>query len=234
MSNPFLNEHLLPGKIGQFFVILSFVASIVSAIAFMASANSKILEGQQSWKKIGRTSFFVHAFSVFSIFSILFYIIFNHYFEYNYAWAHSSKALPFKYLLSCFWEGQEGSFLLWSVWHAILGIFLLFRKNKWEAPVMSIVSLVQIILSSMLIGLYFFGEKVGSSPFLLLRDQMSNAPIFSQPNYLDFIQDGNGLNPLLQNYWMVIHPPILFLGFASTLFPFAYALAALWKNDYED
>jgi cytochrome c-type biogenesis protein CcmF len=234
MSNPFLNEHLLPGKIGQFFVILSFVASIVSTISFIASTNSKILEGQQSWRKIGRTSFFVHAFSVFSIFSILFYIIFNHYFEYNYAWAHSSKALPFKYLLSCFWEGQEGSFLLWSVWHAVLGIFLLFRKNKWEAPVMSIVSLVQIILSSMLIGLYFFGEKVGSSPFLLLRDQMSNAPIFSQPNYLDFIQDGNGLNPLLQNYWMVIHPPILFLGFASTLFPFAYSLAALWKNDYED
>lgn len=234
MSTTFLNEHLLPGKIGQFFVILSFVASIVAMIAFAASANSKLLEGQQSWRKIGRTSFVVHALSVFSIFGILFYIIFNHYFEYNYAWAHSSKALPFKYLLSCFWEGQEGSFLLWSVWHSILGIFLLFRKNKWETTVMSIVSLVQIILSSMLIGLHFFGEKVGSSPFLLLRDQMSNAPIFSQPNYLDFIQDGNGLNPLLQNYWMVIHPPILFLGFSATLFPFAYSIAALWKNDYED
>ena len=41
-----------------------------------------------------------------------------------------------------------------------------------------------------------------------------------------------GLNQLLQNYWMVIHPPILFLGFASTIVPFAYAVAGLWKKDY--
>ena len=76
MSTTFLNEHLLPGKIGQFFVILSFIASIVSAIAFAASTNSKLVEGQQSWRKIGRTSFVIHSLSVFSIFGILFYIIF--------------------------------------------------------------------------------------------------------------------------------------------------------------
>jgi cytochrome c-type biogenesis protein CcmF len=59
-----------------------------------------------------------------------------------------------------------------------------------------------------------------------------DAPIFSRPDYLSFITDGNGLNPLLQNYWMVIHPPTLFLGFAATLVPFAYSIASLWKNDW--
>jgi cytochrome c-type biogenesis protein CcmF len=54
------------------------------------------------------------------------------------------------------------------------------------------------------------------------------------PNYMDFVTDGNGLNVLLQNYWMVIHPPILFLGFATTLIPFAYCIAALWKGEYKD
>src|SRR5690606_32976240 len=51
------------------------------------------------------------------------------------------------------------------------------------------------------------------------------------PNYLSFVE-GNGLNPLLQNYWMTIHPPTLFLGFASTLIPFAYAITALRNKNY--
>ena len=68
---------------------------------------------------------------------------------------------------------------------------------------------------------------------MLLRDSMQGAPIFQSANYLNFVKDGNGLNPLLQNYWMVIHPPVLFLGFSSTLIPFAYCIAALWKDDYE-
>src|SRR5690606_38158729 len=62
--------------------------------------------------------------------------------------------------------------------------------------------------------------------------EVMDAPIFARADYLSFVTDGNGLNPLLQNYWMVIHPPTLFLGFASTLVPFAYAIASLWKKDY--
>ena len=86
----------------------------------------------------------------------------------------------------------------------------------------------------MLLGFYFGADiKIGSTPFTLLRNEMQNAPIFQQENYLSLIKDGNGLNPLLQNYWMVIHPPVLFLGFALTLFPFAYCIAALWKNEYK-
>ena len=54
-------------------------------------------------------------------------------------------------------------------------------------------------------------------------------------NYLEslpFFVDGQGLNPLLQNYWMTIHPPTLFFGFASCSIPFAYAIAGLWERDY--
>ncbi len=234
MDTQFLNEHLLPGKIGELFTLISFAASFVAAVSYFLSTQSRIEGDQLSWKKLARASFFTHAFSVFGIFITLFYIIFNHYFQYHYAWSHSSKELPFKYLLSCFWEGQEGSFLLWTTWNCILSFFIMYRKGKWETPVMTIVSVAQIILASTLLGLYFVGEKIGSNPFILLRDQMVGAPIFQQPDYLKFIMDGNGLNPLLQNYWMVIHPPILFLGFASTVLPFAYVIAIMWKNDYED
>ncbi|MBL7765694.1 MAG: cytochrome c biogenesis protein CcsA [Chitinophagaceae bacterium] len=234
MNTQFLNEHLIPGQIGQFFVLLSFVASITAALSYFLSAQSKLLANELSWKKLGRLAFSIHALSVFGVFFTLFYLIFNHRFEYFYVWSHSSKALPFKYLLSCFWEGQQGSFLLWSIWHCVLGMFLIFRRNIWESPVMAIVSLCQIVLATMLLGINLFGTKIGITPFMLLRNEMVNAPIFQQPNYLEFVVDGNGLNPLLQNYWMVIHPPILFLGFASALFPFAYSVAALWKNKYDD
>lgn len=233
METTFLNEHLLPGKWGQFFVILSFVSSLFSALAYLFSSNSGN-NSETGWLKTARTFFWLHLLSVIAIFSTLFYIIFNHYFEYHYAWAHSSRALPFKYLLSCFWEGQEGSFLLWTFWHAVLGIFVMRNGNRWEAPVMTLVAFVQVFLASTVLGIHFGDIHIGSTPFILLRDQMSNAPIFQQANYLSMIQDGNGLNPLLQNYWMVIHPPILFLGFSATLFPFAYSVAALWKNNYQE
>lgn len=234
MNPTFQGEHLLPGQIGHFLVLLSFISSLAANIAYIFSAQAKLLTNQEDWRKLGRVSFFVHFASILGVFVSLFYIIFTHRFEYHYAWSHSSTVLPFKYLLSCFWEGQEGSFLLWLIWHGLLGCIVAVNAKKWEAPVMATVSGVQLILGATIIGLYFFGEKIGSSPFALLRHQMQGAPIFQQPNYLEFIKDGNGLNPLLQNYWMVIHPPILFMGFAATLIPFAYTIAGLWKKDFTD
>jgi cytochrome c-type biogenesis protein CcmF len=77
-----------------------------------------------------------------------------------------------------------------------------------------------------------FGHKIGSSPFSLLRNEM-DWPILSRPDYLTLIKDGTGLNTLLQNYWMVIHPPILFLGFASTIIPFGYAMAGFMRKSHD-
>ena len=234
---PYQGEHLLPGQLGHFLILLSFVASIVATIAYYkatvyySSAPLRMTVGN-SWKRLARAAFILQTLCVIGVFAILYYIISNHLFEYKYAWQHSSKALQIEYLLSCFWEGQEGSFMLWSFWHCVVGVILICKAKKWETSVMTVVSFAQIILATMLLGLYFFDIKVGSSPFVLLRNELQ-APIFSQPNYLQFIKDGNGLNALLQNYWMVIHPPILFLGFASTLIPFAYTIAGLWKGDYK-
>src|SRR4030095_11773271 len=230
----YIVEHLLPGQIGQILLVLSLVASLVACIAYAKSTNAKIEAEAVSWKKLGRIAFFIDAFSVLSIFVLIYLIIARHYFEYYYAWNHSDKSLSPKYLLSSIWEGQEGSFLLWAFWHGVLGIILIKTSKKWEAPVLTVVSFAQFCLASMLIGLYVFDLKIGSNPFLLTRHIFSEQPFFESANYLSHakMQDGNGLNQLLQNYWMVIHPPVLFLGFASTIVPFAYAMAGLWKKDY--
>ena len=239
----YIGEHLLPGQLGHFFITLSLVASLIATFSYFKSAQSKTDADAGYWKKLARYAFITEVISVVAIFSVLFYIIHSHLFEYRYAWQHSSRSLEFKYMLACFWEGQEGSFLLWSIWHCVLGLILMKTSKKWEAPVMTVVSFAQFCLATMIAGIYIFGWKMGSNPFNLLRDSgvLDNAPIMHingdvnlgmRPDYLSSITDGNDLNPLLQNYWMVIHPPVLFLGFASTIVPFAFAIAGLWKKKY--
>jgi len=235
-TTQYIGEHLWPGYLGHFFVILSFVAALFSTFSYFSAVRTenKDIANSNIWRSLGRGSFIMHALSVVAIFGALYYIIESHLFEYHYAWEHSSRDLRSKYLLSCFWEGQQGSFMLWTFWHCVLGIIVMRTSHLLETRVMTIISLVQVFLVSMIVGIYFGPDiKMGSTPFMLLRNAMQGAPIFANANYMSMIHDGNGLNVLLQNYWMVIHPPILFLGFASTLIPFSYCIAALWKNDYQ-
>lgn len=229
----FVGEWLWLGNLGHFFSVIMFVAALLSAIFYFRSERYQNLEEQ----KFARSTFYIHTFSVIAVFVILFAIIFNHRFEYYYAWRHSSKSLPVYYMISCFWEGQEGSFLLWLFWNSIIGLILIKVSKKWESSTMAVVSFAQIALSSMLIGFHWGDFKIGSSPFDLLREQRPDflqIPILGQlgvGNYLQVFTDGNGLNQLLQNYWMVIHPPTLFLGFSLAIVPFAYSIAALWRKD---
>ncbi|HZF63955.1 MAG TPA: cytochrome c assembly protein, partial [Chitinophagaceae bacterium] len=200
----YFGEHLLPGKLGHFFILLSFIASLAASITYFLSVHRVAPDEKLQWKRLARMFFITEAASVFIIFGIIYYIVSNHLFEYKYAWQHSSTTLEPKYLLAAIWEGQEGSFLLWSIWHCVLGLILIAKAKEWEAPVMTVVSLVQFFLATMVVGISVFGWKIGSNPFVLLRNEVA-APIFSRPDYLSMVKDGNDLNPLLQNYWMVIH-----------------------------
>src|SRR4051812_1197150 len=123
----YLGEHLLPGQIGHFFIILSLTSSLLATIAFYKAAKTPELSGRQSWLKFARISFALETISVLAVFFTLYHIISNHYFEYKYAFTHSDRSLQVEYLLSCFWEGQEGSFMLWSFWHCVLGWVLIKR-----------------------------------------------------------------------------------------------------------
>jgi cytochrome c-type biogenesis protein CcmF len=229
----FVGEHLFIGKLGHFFVILAFVASIISTISYLTAAKKTDLLQKASWLKFSRLAFIAQLFSLVAVFVIIYTICANHYFEYMYAYKHASKELEPKYLLACIWEGQEGSFLLWTLWHSILGIIVMFKAKEWEAPMMTVISFAQFWMLLMMLGIYVFDTRIGSSLFTLTRNEI-NGPIFSQPNYLSLIKDGVGLNVLLRNYWMVIHPPILFLGFATTIIPFSYAYAGLQTKRFGD
>ena len=232
----YIGEHIGIGKVGNLFVILSFVFAAIASLSYFFAARDN--DDSPSWKKIARISFRIHGLAVLGIVGSLFIMLMNHYFEYEYVWHHSNRAMPMRYILSCFWEGQEGSFLLWTFWHVVIGLILQRTAKNWEAPVMSVISLVQVFLASMLLGINIYHYHLGSNPFtILMREHpdYSAIPLFMDAHYASNLKfDGRGLNPLLQNYWMTIHPPTLFLGFALTVVPFAYAIAALWKKNFTE
>lgn len=228
----YIGEHLLPGQIGHLLTVLSFVAALLAAVSYFLAVRRRASSEEAGWLLLGRGAFVVHGLATLGVIVSLFFILVNKYYEYQYAWANVSDDLPFQYTFSAFWKEQQGSFLLWSFWHIVLGLILLLRAGRWEAPVLAVLSLVEVFIGSMILGLYIGEYRLGASAFDLLRHTM-DAPIFERADYLSQIT-GNGLNPLLQNYWMTIHPPTLFLGFASTLVPFAYAVAGLWMGEHRE
>lgn len=231
----YLGEHLWVHQIGHFCIVLSFVAALIAAISYSFSVKKDRI-GHRTWLQMGRIAYLTHGISLLAMASMVLYAMYHHYYEYAYVFEHVSDDLPLRYVLSAFWEGQEGSFILWMFWHIVLGWIIMTKKGEWEAPVLAVLAMVEFFLASMLLGVHIsigdWSYKLGINPTVLLRNTIE-APIFSNPDYLSLIK-GNGLNPLLQNYWMTIHPPITFLGFASTVVPFAFAVAGLWRRKYTE
>lgn len=145
--------------------------------------------------------------------------ILNHNFSLIYVYDYSSRDLELGFLISTFWAGQVGSFAFWLLCIAVIGIFLVKRDSENHSAVM---------FFYMLVVSFFLTLLVAKSPFLKFNPEvLAQFPSGAPP-------DGQGLNPLLQNYWMVIHPPIVFIGFSLMAVPFAYALGALARNNYRD
>jgi len=222
-------------SLGRLLIALAFAGGLASTIGYTRAVR----EGQGPWHAMGRWGFRIQAAGIFGASALVYLLIFSHRYEFEYVWKHLNDAMPFSYMLSSFWGGQEGGFLVWMCWILVLAIVFLRRNpGKLEAPVMAIHAGILTGLSSMLLGLWFGDFQFGLDPFLMLREAPQNAglPWTLNPDYLSLIPqfaDGQGLNPLLQNYWMVIHPPTLFLGFASTLMPFAMAVSGLWLVDHK-
>jgi cytochrome c-type biogenesis protein CcmF len=200
-----------PGKIA---VLLGLVVSIITTVLYvLANRNEKLL-------KHARIGLVLTSAAVFAAFGRLMYLMASHRFEYKYVFDYSSSDLAFPWNYAATWAGQHGSFLLWAFWTAVIALLVAAKSGRWEPRVMW----VQTSILS-----FLFGVLVWLTPFDLL-------PRGSGPN--DYPMDlpwppaeGLGLNPSLQNYWMAIHPPTIFFGFAALAIPFAYAVAGMiWKE----
>ena len=220
----------MSGHIGYILILTAFVTAGLASFSFFRAAQFE--HDPINFKRTGVVLWGVMTGCLVAAWGLLVWLIATHQFQYNYVWAHSSRDLPFHFLFSASWEGQEGSFLLWIILNSLVGLALIkWAAPKYMAPVMAVVAFCQVCLLTMVVGLKFGSLEIGATPFATLAEANPDAPIFrSNPDFVP--ADGTGLNDLLQNYWMVIHPPMLFVGFATMVAPFAFAIAALWKKRY--
>ncbi len=131
--------------------------------------------------------------------------------SYRYVAEHTSKDLPLHYAFSSLWAGQEGSLLLWLLILSAYGSAFLFAYRKRLDPFYDAVAMVIATVMIFFTGLLTFV----SSPFRILATPPP---------------DGMGLNPLLQDPGMMIHPPILYTGYVGFIVPFGFAMAVLLLN----
>lgn len=225
--------------LGSILVKVAFVSVLVSCVAYYITSRRQT----DQYLSLARLAYSTATALVLSFCALMLYLILTHQFQYTYVWNYSSTDLPTPLLISTFYAGQEGSFSLWTLYTAIVGIFLLSytSKRNYEAETMFTWNLIMLFLLIMLIV---------KNPFEMIWETFPNDLVHTGPLpagmtnvvWLDeakriwaqYPVEGKGLNPLLQNYWMVIHPQILFSGFTAMAVPFTFAIAGLLKRDYQN
>jgi cytochrome c-type biogenesis protein CcmF len=145
----------------------------------------------------------------------LFYLLATSQFQYEYVTDYTSSELPIIYKLTALWAGNSGSLLLWTFFLVLYTVMIAFSRKMRGNPMVPYISAI------LLGNIVFFFLILGfvAKPFVLL-DQV---PI-----------EGHGLNPMLQNPGMIIHPVTLYLGYVGLAIPFAFAMAALLLKNVDD
>ncbi|HMU44457.1 MAG TPA: cytochrome c-type biogenesis CcmF C-terminal domain-containing protein [Ignavibacteriaceae bacterium] len=250
--------------IGSIVLTLALASSVIAMVMFYLN-----FRGYTNTLNYGRIAYHTMTMLVITASTILWYLLLTHQYQYHYVFSYSNNSLNTGFLVSSFWGGQEGSFMLWLLLTSIVGVVLQSYSSKrgdLEPRVMAVFTLATTFLLIM-VSPWFKNpfEFIWATPVFIdaksISAQFLNAPfmqnfIFTDPNSQttfvkmsedlynvlsasgiavnDVVINGKGLNPQLLNFWMQIHPPTLFTGFSMATVPFAFAMAAMMKNDYRD
>ena len=250
------------------------IGNILLTFALLASVFSIFMyyltyKGYNNTLKLARAGYHATAISILGASAYLMSAILNHQYEFKYIYDYSNSDLAIGMLMSTFWAGQEGSFMLWLLLTALSGIALLEYTSKrgdlesrvmmvftlalafllvmvspglknpftliWLDPTyIDIKNIAQTYISLPFLQDFLFTDQSTGTSLVLLNEKLAGLLASNGISINDFIAFGKGLNPLLDNFWMQIHPPMLFVGFAMSTVPFAFAFAALIKNDYRE
>jgi len=195
--------------------ILIKTAFIVSLITLMFCIKREKGTDRGLMEKV----FYASGLLIFAACAVLLEAFLSHRYYYSYVHENSSNGLPVPYLVAAFWAGKEGSFLLWILFLNVMGVIASRREGN-DGIMMSVIVMTQSFL--------LFVVAV-ESPFSYV---WAKRPDMFLPG--DMPADGLGMNTLLINPWMVVHPPVLFAGYASATVPFAFAVSALARNTVRD
>ena len=190
-------------QLGDLMLIVTLIVTVGAIAAYVAAAVSR----REEVVGLGRTAYLASTAAVVAISVYFMWMILANRYEVQYIFNNSSKELALLYKVSVFWAGQQGSFLFWALCSGILGVWVMFKAREYEAWMMAFWSAGQVL---------FIVLMLIDSPFKALPAEM-----------LSQVSDGQGLRELLQNPWMAIHPPLVFIGYAAMCVPAAFAIAAL-------
>ena len=200
--------------LGAFALLLAFLAAVYAFVGGIAGIVSRRTLLTRSAQNAGMAVFFLILVAV----GTLEFFFFTDNFSLAYVAEHSNRALPGFYKFAALWSGQEGSLLWWSFLLSIYVFFTLFLNRKKHPELMPWVGVITAGVQTFFLTLNNFV----SNPFHVLGSMDATGVM-----RVATVADGHGLNPLLQYYEMVIHPPMLYLGYTGFTIPFAFALAAL-------
>lgn len=191
--------------------------SVLASIAFFALAALLSLRAGKL-EKVSTAAFALGCLSLFSAFGSLLTLFANDQFQYAYVWQHSDTATSLPYKIASVWTAQEGSFLLWGVSSAAFALLALRGTGLYRRGFVGVSSLFLGSLGAIL---------AYETPFQVMPQLVAHGKTFVPPT-------GNGMVPSLQNYWVIIHPPTIFLGFGSLSLIAAYAVAAMLHRNGQD
>src|SRR5712675_734643 len=194
-------------QVGSFALLL---ALALSAYSFLAGLLALLRQDQGS-ERLGETArrAGIAVFAAVLLAAVVLVVCaFQDNFTIAYIFHHSNRALPAPYKFATLWSGQEGSLLFWSLLLAAYG-FVLRLRYKTDPRLFAYASVILAAVQIFFLMLLNFAAH----PFAILQGPLR--------------ADGSGLNPLLQYPEMVIHPPMLYLGYVGFTVPFAFGLGAL-------
>ncbi|HEV8702294.1 MAG TPA: heme lyase CcmF/NrfE family subunit [Candidatus Polarisedimenticolia bacterium] len=198
----------------DFGALCLFVALATSAWAALASYNGWRARLGELVLSAERAIYVTWALVFLAVLSLQ-YCIFTDQFDLEYVASYSNRALPGIYKFTALWGGQAGSLLFWQLILISYASLIVFTNRRRNRSLMPLVVTTLAVVSTFFLGLVCFMAR----PFVRLA----------------FIpEDGNGLNPQLQNPFMAIHPPCLYLGYVGLTLPFAFAIAALVTGRLDD
>jgi cytochrome c-type biogenesis protein CcmF len=201
--------------LGNLSLTLAFTFALYAVLALSIGTKIK----RRDVVKSGEHAVYVYfGFVVVSVASLL-YLFVQSDFSVEYVASVSNRSMPLHYKLAALWGGQAGSLLFWTLILSTYGAIVAFRNRRRRTDLGPTALAVMSFTTLFFLALNIFSEN----PFRGLgirHDGMSDMVAFTPA-------DGQGLNPLLQHPVMVIHPPILYLGYVGMVVPFAFAMAAL-------
>ncbi|HLE89865.1 MAG TPA: heme lyase CcmF/NrfE family subunit [Anaerolineales bacterium] len=210
-------------------LVISFLVTLYSVFAAIYGERRKIPAMVESARRAMLLTWPLLTLTA----GVLIYLLVNNHFEVQFVYEVTSRSMPTYLKVTAWWGGQAGSLLFWSWLMSAFASLVTLRKWDRDREFLPWVIVVACATMAFFIGMNVFFEN----PFAQLYQTFDGvAPHTFQPadGVLFTPQDGRGLNPLLRHPGMVIHPPMLYLGFVSFVIPYAFAMAALITGRTDD